>query len=410
MRLAAAIALSALLTATSVNAQDSKGSETTETLGQGLSATNSGIGNLGKAADGLKGLTSGAFVGQRVMKGAGKAAWNGLFNDVRKAAEASKNSVGFAVAAKALWFNDLADGVVAPLVEGDGRGAVSGAVNIAINDAVVSAGTVGVAALGAAIGSVIPIAGTAAGASLGTMVGGAIGTVAGGFVSSLAFDRYGKALVAKGVEGVIASLFDTGDLQKAMNARRELWYAQASPELQKVENDLSAVSESFGNESVELLGPGSSPYIVAKPDAPAATGEDVLAGVTKFELMLWSSGRPDTKGSNICQISGRNFSCRGEDRDACGVYTHVISGTVQGGHLAGSAVYDSRMGLCSPCKSNAHGASQATPDLSIDGKARGAIGPNNWHETSQSGACGTRALAHWTSPGGPMDGTWRAIP
>jgi hypothetical protein len=316
MKTAAIIAILALLLPVNAGAQEwSKGSETTETLGQMLSATNTGIGKLGEIGEGLKDVASGQFVGARRARNALATSWNNSFEDWRRSSEGSKGSAGFKLVSKALWWNDFADGVVAPLVEGDGRGTVSGAVNIAINDTVVAAGTAAFAAAGAAIGSVIPTAGTAAGATIGATVGGAIGTVAGGFISSIAFDRFGKAFVAKGVEGVIASLLDVSPLQQAMNARDDYLRAQAAPELQQAWNSLDAVSQSFGSEgNVELIGPGTTPYVVMKkPETPTqvppeSAGEDVLAGATKFELTHVNQG---FRAVVVCTASSGEVTCHG---------------------------------------------------------------------------------------------------
>jgi branched-chain amino acid transport system permease protein len=66
-------------------------------------------------------------------------------------------------------------------MEGDGKGAIGGAVNIGVSSLVATQGAAAGAQLfgmvGGAVGSFIPVVGTAA----GVMVGGAIGSVTGGF-------------------------------------------------------------------------------------------------------------------------------------------------------------------------------------------------------------------------------------
>lgn len=438
MKTAAIIAILALLLPVNAGAQEwSKGSETTETLGQMLSATNTGIGKLGEIGEGLKDVASGQFVGARRARNALATSWNNSFEDWRRSSEGSKGSAGFRLVSKALWWNDFADGVVAPLVEGDGRGTVSGAVNIAINDTVVAAGTAAFAAAGAAIGSVIPIAGTAAGATVGATVGGAIGTVAGGFISSIAFDRFGKAFVAKGVEGVIASLIDVSPLQQAINsraeflaekraylqqamdARDEYLRAQADPELRKAWNDLDAVSESFGSEgNVELIGPGPSYYAVAKkPEAPLAAtpeaaSEDVLIGVKNFEMLTWNPARPDVKGKSICNINGQKFICRSQDRSVCCNYSSANTGAINGNRLEGTVTskVDTRPSPENTCNASWVGTAGITFNLTADGKVSGEVGTGYWHYTSMTGDCAGRDSKPWTAQGGPFEGSWRKLP
>ena len=357
-----------------------------ETLGQMISATNSGLSEFGGYA---------------------------------------KNGAPFKAMGKALLVSDIATGVVAPWSEGDGRGAISGAVNIAINNTVVSTGAAAMGAVGAVVGSVVPFAGTAAGAA----VGGAIGAAAGGFITSIAFDRFGKSVVAKVVEGAIASVMDPDPLDKAMKSRDEYLRAQAAPELQRAWNDLHAVSAGFGGEEVEAVGPGTTPYIVQNKgwlvgapasEAPApsegaassesaAASDDVLAGVRRFEAEWWVPGYPQSKSTYICEVNGGNFVCRGDLKYECSRFTQVISGTVQGGHLDGTSVHEGQAGTCSACTTSERGVAHATIELTADGKSSGEVGPGNWNETSMTGSCGNRGLIKSTSPGGKLEGSWRKL-
>ncbi|MDP2412091.1 MAG: hypothetical protein Q8M26_17645, partial [Pseudolabrys sp.] len=181
-------------------------------------------------------------------------------------------------------------------IEGDYRGAMGTAVSVAVEPSATAAaasvfGAIGTG-VGATVGSFIPVVGTAGGA----MVGGAIGTVAGGYISSFAYDKYVKDHVGKGVEAGLAGLFDDTRLHEAMMARDAFLRDQGADDLKAAWSQLRMVSKDFNPAGVELVGPGSTPYIVPpKPALPdpqqqaALTTGNVLAGVRKFSIgpQMW---------------------------------------------------------------------------------------------------------------------------
>ena len=246
---------------------------------------------LGEAGETLRELKSGEFadVRGRVARGAVKAKWNAATAPLRNSSAALRKSLPYKVAPTLFTISDTITSVLAPAIEGDYRGAMGNAANLAVAPTASGAGAslfgaVGTG-IGATIGSFIPVVGTVAGG----MVGGAIGTFAGGFVAASAYDRYVKDNLAGGLEAGIAALFDETPRQQAMDARHAFLYDTGADDIRTYWDNLRATG--LSPDEVELIGPELSPDIAVPkepvpsalpPAAPVADGP--LAGVRKFSI------------------------------------------------------------------------------------------------------------------------------
>ncbi|MDP1730108.1 MAG: hypothetical protein Q8L54_02810, partial [Devosia sp.] len=297
----------------SASAAPARDGDIVDTLSRFIGAGNEAVQQFGAAGETLVHIGGGTFAGAgtgSVKRGLARR-WDAALEPWRQASRTTRDSLPYRLAPHALLVSDIATSLVAPALEGDMRGAVGNAVNMAVSPAVTGAGVSLFGAIGsgagAAVGSFIPVVGTAAGA----MVGGAIGTVAGGFIASFAYDKYVKELVGKGVEAGIAGVFDTDPLRQAMLARDAFLRGQAQGELRQAWEGLRMVSQDFDpGQSVELVGPGTTPYIVVprEPETtlpePGAAG-DLLAGVKTFVL----NQNSEMNHPVVCTIDDGQVSC-----------------------------------------------------------------------------------------------------
>ena len=211
----------------------------------------------------------------------------------RDAVRAAKGSLSYAVLPTAFTIADEGAEGAGALAGGDMPTAIGAAVSVVAEAKVVTGGAALFGAWGAAAGSFLPVVGTA----IGGMIGGAVGLAAGGFTCSYAYDKFVKGLVVNGVAG-LAGVFDETPLHKAMMARDEFLRDQAAGDLKAEWEKLRMVSADFNPEGAELIGPGTTPYIVTPkaplPPSPATapapdqqavlTTGNVLAGVRKFTI------------------------------------------------------------------------------------------------------------------------------
>lgn len=284
--------------------------ETLDRISRHLGATAEAVSKFGEIGETLTHIASGKFSGTGSQKRDMARRVDDALDPWRKASASTKASLPYTVAPNAFLLSDFATSVFAPAMEGDYRGAMGGAANIAVAPTATGAGATLFGAIGtgigATVGSFIPVVGTA----LGSMVGGAIGTVAGGYVSAAAYDIYVKDLVQKGVEGGIAAVFDVAPLQQAMMARDAFLREQGADDLKRAWADLNMVSKDFNPEGVELVWPGSTPYIVQTPPGgttplppePGAVG-DLLAGIKGVVLSVGSAR------STTCMIDDGKVNC-----------------------------------------------------------------------------------------------------
>jgi len=282
-----------------------------DSLSRHLGATAEAASKFGEVGETLTHISSGQFSGTGSQKRAMARRVDAAMQPWRNASAATKGSLPYKVAPPAFMVSDVATGIVAPMMEGDVRGALGSAVNIGVAPTVTGAGASLFGAIGtgtgAVVGSFIPVVGTA----VGSMVGGAVGTVAGGYISAFAYDKYIKDLVGKAVEGGIAGVLDDTPLHQAMMARDTFLREQAADDLKAAWQDLRMVSASFNPEGTELMGGGAMPYIVApkapvpSPDAqqqaalPPPTVGDLLTGVKKIML----------EGPTVCTIDNGLVNC-----------------------------------------------------------------------------------------------------
>jgi hypothetical protein len=189
-----------------------------------------------------------------------------------------------------------------------------------------------------AIGSFIPVVGTA----VGGMVGGAVGTVAGGYLSAIAYDKYVKDLVGGGVEAGIAAIFDTSNLTQAMMARDAFLREQGANDLKKAWDSLRLVSRDFNPAGIELVGPGATPYIVApKPPptpsdaAPAPEQQAALPPGTATALPASFQIVVDGSPVSDCAIADGRMRCERNVAMGAATWHGVFEGAIDGGTVTG---------------------------------------------------------------------------
>ncbi len=254
----------------------------------------------------------------------------------KNASQSAKNSLSYKVLPHAFTVADEGMSMLGAAIEGDYRGVMGTAVSVAVEPSATAAGASVIGAIGtgigATVGSFIPVVGTAGGA----MVGGAIGTVAGGYICSVAYDIYIKEWVGKGVEAGLAGLFDDTKLHEALMARDQFLREQGADDLKAAWSQLRMVSKDFNPAGVELVGPGSTPYIVPPkpplPDPqqqaalPPASVGDLLAGVKKIAF----------DGPTTCTIDNGQVNCSQPPANigsAVRVISRSLSGVVAGNSL-----------------------------------------------------------------------------
>lgn len=320
-----------LLTCGSAAAQDDEAPS--ETIGRWLGGTNEAVQAFGKSQNLLVPLTAKSFVGSGPgsTKRALAKSWNAIGQGLRGTADATKNSLPYSVAPTVFNISDFATSVVAPAIEGDGKGAVSGAVNVGVSSIVATQGATAGAqlfgAIGGTVGSFIPVVGTAAGA----MVGGAIGTVAGGFIASIAYDRYGKSIVGKIIEGGLSAVFDPDPMLQAIAAREDFLRKQAAPELQANWDYNVSVGQSYGQEEEQLFKPLTGVYTPKIAPAPGDLAVD-WNSVKLIELVFWTD--PNFKVHLQCDVAPGVLNCTGHERYPGAREELSLTGTISGNAIA----------------------------------------------------------------------------
>jgi hypothetical protein len=330
--------------------------------GRHVGATAEAVNQFAEHVSGMRNVRAADYVGlgtgsqKRELARLG----NGALEPWKNAAETTKASLPFKLAPHAMLASDIATGLIAPAMEGDYRGAMGAAVNMAVAPTITGGGASMVGAIGTgagmAIGSFIPVVGTA----VGGMVGGAVGTVAGGYLSAIAYDKYVKDLVGGGVEAGIAAIFDTSNLTQAMMARDAFLREQGANDLKKAWDSLRLVSRDFNPAGIELVGPGSTPYIVAPkppletapPEQQAALPPD-LSGLTSFVL----NQNDQIQYPLQCKIDGGRVSCFGRHNQGPGsTLTITLTGLRNGNTLEmeNFTVFEASQGCTSRAEYRGH--------------------------------------------------------
>lgn len=304
-----------------------------DVMGRHLGATAEAVSKFGEAGETLRHIASGQFAGSGSQRREMARRVDAALDPWRKASSSVRNSLPYKIVPHALLFSDVATTVIAPTLEGDYRGAVAAAVNIGASPTVTGAGASFFGAIGtgfgSTVGSFVPVVGTA----VGGMVGGAVGAVAGGYISAAGYDLYVRELVQDGVEVGIASVFDISPLQQAMQARHDFLRERAADDLKQEWEKLHVVSRDFAPEQIELVGPGSTPYVVsAKPpveaddsgEEPVSEASDFLLGVRKFAI-----------GPLVWEIEGGYATTRAEYPGVTHS-SHTAKGQVIGNRIVGT--------------------------------------------------------------------------
>jgi len=404
-----------LVSAGSAHAQTTQDSEApSETMGRWVGGTNQAVQDFGNAGDALANVTAGSFVGAGTgtTKRSLARGWNTTFAEWRALSKATKDSLPYKVAPALFAASDVST-IVGSAIEGDGKGAASGAVNMAVSSLTTTGGAAAGASLFSAIGGtvgtfVFPVAGTAA----GTMVGGAIGTVTGGFVASIAYDRYGKSIVGNIVEGGLSVLFDPDPLQDAIRAREDFLRKQAAPELQANWDYNTSVGASYGQEEEQLFKPLRGVYELKAP--PAAAPFAALQSVRRIQISTWGKDTPQYKVPLTCDFTGNAVRCTGTFRiDTPGARswsTYVLQGTLSENVISGNTnlLVSAEISNGSPCKSFTYEYSHhETITLAEDGSVASQVSPSTGRLTKNN--CSPMLKATMDSPGATSIGTWRVI-
>jgi hypothetical protein len=367
---------------------------TSNILGRHIGATAEAVSTFGAIGTTLTHISSSTFGGTGSQQRDMARLVERALDPWRNASAATRASLGLKVVSAALTASDIANSVFVPGLAGDVRGAVSGAVQIAVAPTVIASGTAIFGTLGTGagvfVGSVIPIVGT----GLGGVVGGAIGKVAGGYLSAFAYDKWIKGWVGAGVEAGIAGLFDRGALQDAMRNRDQYFYDKSIPVMRVVWDDMRSKGIGFGDEQVELLGPDQTPYIVvpSEPDTSVVTLPESFA-------VSW-----DTDPGNWvpCTIAGGNVTCLDERDMAGGHMKSTSTGTVTGNviELESRTIVQQGGDCPTTIKYLAHNTMVFEPGgrLTTSGGGTGEI-------IARSGPC-TGGETSWAYSG-DAEGTWR---
>ena len=361
---------------------------------------------LGEAGETLRELKSGEFadVRGRVARGAVKARWNAATAPLRDSSAALRKSLPYKVAPTLFTISDTITSVLAPAIEGDYRGAMGNAANLAVAPTASGAGAslfgaVGTG-IGATIGSFIPVVGTVAGG----MVGGAIGTFAGGFVAASAYDRYVKDNLAGGLEAGIAALFDETPRQQAMDARHAFLYDTGADAIRAYWDNLRDTG--LGPDEIELIGPELAPDIAIPKEAvpappPEAAAGDLLAGVSRFVL----NPAPESDFLLACSIDAGQVTCSGRKDFGLAQQSISSSGVAVGNALdltvRGTLQFRTEDGKCG--YTGRHSATEHVV-LESDGSAR--FTGSYSQEIDPFGDCGYQRT---DSGNYDMVGTWQVV-
>ena len=316
------------------------------------------------------------------------ARWKAQIDRVAKLSERSRNALPTKLAPHLFQAADVINAVAIPLIAGDGRGAMSGAVDLGATSAVSTAGTAGGewlgAAIGGTVGSFVPVVGNVVGAT----VGGAIGGFAGGYLAGAGYESYLKGSVASAVDAGIAMLVDPDPLVEKMRANEAALYRQLSPELA----EMITTSHSFGAGEMQLQDWGRLAATPA-PDAGVVTPPE------SFQVS-W-----DTDPGNWvpCTIAGGNVSCLDERDIAGGHMKSTSTGTVVGNVIELQSLTTMQQGGECPTTTRyvAHNTMVFEPGgrLTTSGGGTGEI-------IARSGPC-TGGETSWSYTGSAK-GTWRA--
>jgi len=247
--------------------------------------------------------------------------------------------------------------------------------------------------------------------------------VTGGFVASIAYDRYGKSVLTKVVEGGLSALTDPDPLQVAIAAREDFMRKQAAPELRANWDYAVGVSQGFGQEEAIIPKPLTGVYQprVAPPPAappPAAPGVEpqiaALTGATQIAMTSWDPESPEFKVPGVCRVTGTAVRCTGSftvgGADASSVATYEQQGVLQGNTIVGNAkvVVRATVSNGSPCKSYTYEYThKETIRFAEDGSLTIDISSSTGRLTENN--CAPEMLATTSSPASTSVGTWRVL-
>ena len=333
--LVALVALSALVLPQPALALDQDDRQSLSRHGEASVEAFAKFGDVGET---LTHINSGKFGGTGSQRREMSRRVDAALEPWRNASQSAKSSLSYKVLPHAFTVADEGMSILGAAIEGDYRGAMGIAVSVAVEPSATAAaasvfGAIGTGA-GMVVGSFIPVVGTAGGA----MVGGAIGTVAGGYISSFAYDKYVKDHVGKGVEAGLAGLFDDTKLHEAMMARDAFLREQGADDLKAAWSQLRMVSKDFNPAGVELVGPGSTPYIVPpKPPLPDTQQEAALppaiGALLPENLQLLGGMTP-----NNCSIANDQMRCEHSWSLGNSQWHRQFTGTVSGSTVIGTEV------------------------------------------------------------------------
>ena len=256
-----------------------------EALGTFVSASGEAVSQFGEVGETLVNLQRGDFAfapGTGSTKRALARRWNTALEPFRAASKATRTSLPYKAAPWLFLAADAPVSVLAPLMEGDMKGAAAGAVSIGGGTAATTIGSTLLGSVGTGVGGVVgsffPVIGSAA----GSMVGGAVGNIAGGFLASAGYEIYVKGSVVDAVEGAIASMFDP--FTQAVLARQR-YLRRSTDQLYQYWDKLHETSADFDIGSVELI-PATEAWQPVRP-APDRPQQVVLVPVaTSFDAIV----------------------------------------------------------------------------------------------------------------------------
>ena len=338
-------------------------------------------GKFGDSGEVLRDATKGFDLSDR---------WKARVNSVAKLSERSRNALPIKLAPQLFQAADVINAVAFPLIAGDGRGTVSGAVDLGATSAVSTAGTAGGEWLGTVIGGTVgcwvPVVGNVVGAT----VGGAVGGFAGGYLAGAGYESYLKGSVVNAVEAGIAMLVDTDPLVQKMQAHEAALYRLLSPELA----EMIKTSASFGGGEMQLQDWGR---LVATP----AQDQAALGGELPASFVL--NQNSELNQPVICKISGQAVACSGQHTLPLGQVTYSLSGTVNGNTLN----VQSRSLLLTKadkCNETVEYLGHEQIVLQVDGRAS-TDGSFNMRVLARSGYCGSPTSLTGNHS---LVGTWKA--
>lgn len=189
----------------SVNHGSANEGDTADNTSRILGAFNETVQGAGKLGKSLKNLSDADFKGLGLRAASqNSTAWNAAFNNWRATSQSVRNSLPYIMVPTILTAADVVFSVATPAIEGDGKGAVAGAVNVGASAAVSAVGSAAggyvFSTIGGVVGSYFPMVSTAAGVT----IGGAVGPIVGVIALNYAYDKYGKQYVDNAVAGLMA--------------------------------------------------------------------------------------------------------------------------------------------------------------------------------------------------------------